>query len=115
MKLKKQLRPLCNQKYTILLKDPANGYNETDVIFMNENWNPPQRFYRIPTNVHKITKTERIETQEVVVNDRKFIIEACIVRIMKARLTLRHNELIIEVSSQLMTRFQPNVKLIKER
>eukprot|EP00920_Eleutheroschizon_duboscqi_P029138 GHVT01070551.1.p1 GENE.GHVT01070551.1~~GHVT01070551.1.p1 ORF type:complete len:627 (-),score=20.04 GHVT01070551.1:112-1992(-) len=45
--------------------------------------------------------------------DRQRLIEACIVRIMKARKTLNHNELLLEVSRHSSLRFDPSVSMIK--
>jgi cullin 3 len=42
-------------------------------------------------------------------------VQACIVRIMKARKTLSHNDLVNEVIRQLMTRFTPTPTVIKKR
>ena len=43
-----------------------------------------------------------------VVEDRKYAIDSALVRIMKARKTLSHNDLIAEVSHQLVGRFSAN-------
>lgn len=40
--------------------------------------------------------------------ERRHNVEAAIVRIMKARKTLSHNELVMETTRQLSTRFTPN-------
>lgn len=43
------------------------------------------------------------------------IAQACIVRVMKDRKTMTHNDLISEVAHQLSTRFTPSMGLIKKR
>merc|ERR1712088_635073 len=58
---------------------------------------------------------ERNETRKKVDEDRKHEIEACIVRIMKSRKQLQHNQLVTEVVEQLNKRFQPSPAIIKKR
>mmetsp|Transcript_33204 Transcript_33204/g.72436 ORF Transcript_33204/g.72436 Transcript_33204/m.72436 type:complete len:778 (+) Transcript_33204:129-2462(+) len=47
--------------------------------------------------------------------DRKHLVEAVVVRIMKSRKTLEHNQLILEVTKHLTSRFVPSPTLIKQR
>jgi len=47
--------------------------------------------------------------------DRKHLVEAVIVRVMKSRKTLEHNQLVMEVTRHLTSRFQPAPTLIKQR
>merc|ERR1712012_1447448 len=61
------------------------------------------------------SEPERSETKKKVDEDRKHEIEACIVRIMKSRRQLNHNQLISEVVEQLNKRFQPSPVIIKKR
>jgi len=61
------------------------------------------------------TEQEKLETKEKVEEDRKPQIEAAIVRIMKSRKELNHNNLISEVTRQLSSRFLPNTAVIKAR
>ncbi|CAD6190013.1 unnamed protein product [Caenorhabditis auriculariae] len=61
------------------------------------------------------TEPEIKETRGKVEEDRKLEVEAAIVRIMKARKRLDHNNLITEVTQQLRHRFLPDPKVIKKR
>lgn len=47
--------------------------------------------------------------------DRRHLVEAAIVRIMKARKALGHNELFAEVTRQLSNRFTPSPQFVKKR
>ncbi|CAD7948648.1 unnamed protein product [Amoebophrya sp. A25] len=47
--------------------------------------------------------------------DRKHLTEAVIVRIMKSRLVVEHNQLVVEVTKHLQNRFTPTPALIKQR
>mmetsp|Transcript_96516 Transcript_96516/g.268379 ORF Transcript_96516/g.268379 Transcript_96516/m.268379 type:complete len:339 (+) Transcript_96516:3-1019(+) len=55
------------------------------------------------------------EVPASVEEDRKHLVEAVIVRIMKSRKTLDHNQLVMEVTRHLTARFQPSPMLIKQR
>jgi len=47
--------------------------------------------------------------------DRKHLLESVIVRIMKSRRTLGHNQLVVEVTKHLQNRFLPAPATIKNR
>ncbi|KAF2359059.1 Cullin N-terminal [Trinorchestia longiramus] len=61
------------------------------------------------------SEPERKETRTKVDEDRKHEIEAAIVRIMKARRRITHNNLVAEVTDLLKSRFVPVPLLIKKR
>lgn len=56
-----------------------------------------------------------IETREKVEEDRRPQIEAAIVRVMKSRKILSHNEVVASVTQQLSNRFSPSSAAIKRR
>ncbi|KAJ3011036.1 Cullin-3 [Thoreauomyces humboldtii] len=61
------------------------------------------------------TDLERTETMEKIEETRKHQLEACIVRIMKARKRMEHNLLVAEVIKQTAARFTPSPPLVKKR
>ncbi|KAL1405840.1 ubiquitin ligase (cullin) of SCF [Vanrija albida] len=59
-------------------------------------------------------KAEATEVLAAVDEDRKFIYQATIVRLMKARKTMKHQALIQDVTAQISTKFTPKVSDIKK-
>jgi cullin 1 len=83
----------------------------SDILAINESFSVPHRKVKIPPPT---AGTEETHNKGKVEEDRSFSIEAAIVRVMKTRKILQHQQLIAEVVSQL-TLFKPNPKVIKQR
>jgi cullin 1 len=94
--------------------DPSAGktpLESTDVISVNDEFTVPHRRIKIPPPT---AGTDETHNKSKVEEDRSFSIEAAIVRVMKTRKVLTHQQLIAEVVSQL-TIFKPTPKSIKQR
>ena len=65
-----------------------------------------------------VFRTERKEDDEekkAIEQQRNHMIDAAIVRIMKIRKTLKHQQLVLEVIQQLNARFKPHPRSITKR
>lgn len=73
---------------------------------------------RIKVNVNLPSKQQRQKENEVtnseILEGRKLSIQACIVRIMKARKLISHGKLILETLSLMSVTFKPKVQTIKK-
>jgi len=136
------LAALCAPKHRILLRkrvgagagkadgdDDADGDDkkaaaaaapaaatDDDEFMLNSKFK--SKLYKIRVGSAAGAKEEPAElskTREKVEEDRKHQIEAALVRIMKSRKTLSHNELIAECTRLLQARFLANPLVIKKR
>lgn len=82
-------------------KISRKAISDTDVFMFNADFFTTQRRIRITNIQMKETPEENAKTQESVTVDRLYLIDAAIVRTMKARKTLDHRTLLGEVMKQL--------------
>ena len=94
-------------------KTNRKAISDTDLFEFNSSFQSNQRRIRITNIQLKETSADRKKTHESVILDRLHLIDAAIVRIMKARKTLEHRELVGEVMTQL--KFPANGVDIKKR
>ncbi|PIA57439.1 hypothetical protein AQUCO_00600278v1 [Aquilegia coerulea] len=116
--LKRCLQSLaCVKGKNILRKEPmSKDIGEDDAFFFNYKFS--SKFYKVKIGTvvaQKESEPEKLETRQRVEEDRKPQIEAAIVRIMKSRRVLDHNNIVAEVTKQLQSRFLPNPVIIKKR
>jgi len=84
------------------------------VISLNMKYTNKRTKFRIGGTIQKETPQEVEQTHHAVEEDRKMYLQAAIVRIMKSRKVLKHNQLIQEVLSQSKARFAPSISMIKK-
>ncbi|KAF9595882.1 hypothetical protein IFM89_005368 [Coptis chinensis] len=106
------LHSLACAKYKILNKIPNTRTISTkDVFEFNSKFTDKMRRIKVPLP----PVDEKKKVLEDVDKDRRFSIDASIVRIMKSRKVLGHQQLVAECVEQLSRMFKPDFKVIKKR
>lgn len=105
IELRRTLQSLACAKYRVLTKHPrGREVNNSDTFTFNAAFVDPKMRIKINQIQLKETKEENKETHKRVAEDRHFETQAAIVRIMKSRKVISHNDLIIEVIKATMSR-----------
>eukprot|EP00253_Pinus_taeda_P004246 PITA_04246 len=106
------LHSLACAKYKILNKEPnTKTVAQTDYFEFNAKFTDKMRRIQIPLP----PVDEKKKVIEDVDRDRRYAIDASIVRIMKSRKVLSHQQLVTECVEQLGGMFKPDFKAIKKR
>ncbi|KAK4586757.1 hypothetical protein RGQ29_023787 [Quercus rubra] len=106
------LHSLSCAKYKILNKEPnTKTISPSDYFEFNSKFTDKMRRIKIPLP----PVDEKKKVIEDVDKDRRYAIDASIVRIMKSRKVLGHQQLVMECVEQLGRMFKPDFKAIKKR
>ncbi|CAN4113571.1 unnamed protein product [Withania somnifera] len=106
------LHSLSCAKYKILNKEPSTKtISPNDFFEFNSKFTDKMRRIKIPLP----PVDEKKKVIEDVDKDRRYAIDASIVRIMKSRKVLGYQQLVMECVEQLGRMFKPDVKAIKKR
>ncbi|XP_027352113.1 cullin-1 isoform X3 [Abrus precatorius] len=106
------LHSLSCAKHKILMKEPnSKTISPSDIFEFNYKFTDKMRRIKIPLP----PIDERKKVIEDVDKDRRYAIDAAIVRIMKSRKVLGHQQLVLECVEQLGRMFKPDIKAIKKR
>ncbi|KAL3632033.1 Cullin-1 [Castilleja foliolosa] len=107
------LHPLSCAKYKILNKEPnTRNISPSDVFEFNSKFTV-DRMRKIRISMPPVD--ERKKLVEDVEKERKYTIDASLVRIMKSRKVLGYQQLVSECIEQLSRIFKPDVNAIKKR
>ncbi|KIX04458.1 uncharacterized protein Z518_05326 [Rhinocladiella mackenziei CBS 650.93] len=103
--LRRTLQSLACAKYQVLRKHPkGRDVHDTDTFTFSSTFSDPKMRIKINQIQLKETKEENRETHQRVAADRHYETQAAIVRIMKSRKKIGHNDLIVEVIKATMSR-----------
>ncbi len=106
--LNRTMLSLACGKVRVLQKQPKGPkVNMTDVFVFNKSFSHKQTRIKVNAIQMKETVEENAATTEKVFKERKSLIEAALVRIMKTRKTLHHSGLIAEIYNQLRFPYKP--------
>ncbi|GAA5912728.1 cullin family protein [Sporobolomyces salmoneus] len=113
--LNRTLQSLACGKVRVLVKHPkGRDVNPGDHFSFNADFKDDHIRIKINQIQQKETAEENKSTTDRVFTDRSSHLQLAIVRIMKARKTLKHSELVMEVVSQIGQRFKVDPTEIKK-
>lgn len=110
--LKCTLFSLTFAKFKLLCSSgEGKSIRETDIFHLNDQFSCPVKRFSVPFPSMQPKKNVMQQVDE----DRRFIIDSIIVRCMKARKTMTHNDLISMVCSDTASQFKIEIPAIKKR
>jgi len=107
-------KELLGQVMVPLIKSKILINEENEQFDLNPSFKSKKIRINLNQPIKAEVKAESTDVLKTVDEDRKFAIQASIVRIMKARKTLKNQILIQEVITQISQRFNPKIQDIKK-
>lgn len=98
----------------ILKKSTEGDLEEDTILSLNFDYHNKRTKFRVTAALQRDAPHDAEATHRSVDDDRKLYLQAAIVRIMKSRKLLRHNQLLQEVLGQSKVTFAPSIGMIKK-
>ncbi|KAI3639288.1 hypothetical protein MIR68_002818 [Amoeboaphelidium protococcarum] len=92
----------------------AGAYTPQSTFELNFNFKSKRIRVNLKAAIKSEQKAEVEETHKTVEEDRKMLIQAAIVRVMKTRQQIKHVQLVQEIINQVQSRFKPKIPDIKK-
>lgn len=102
-------------KTKLLTVKGGTKLDESSVLCLNTSLNLKKTRFNINKQIKKEKEKEQSDVELSIKADRQHVIQACIVRIMKMRKTLKHTDLCNEAMTQLSNRFKPQISMVKKQ
>eukprot|EP00033_Pygsuia_biforma_P007614 GCRY01008745.1.p1 GENE.GCRY01008745.1~~GCRY01008745.1.p1 ORF type:complete len:293 (+),score=39.04 GCRY01008745.1:72-950(+) len=112
--LSSHLNLLLSPLHILATPSPEESFEPSTVFTLNTAFKNRKMKLNINLPIKNEAQKETAQTYRNVEMDRRILIQAAIVRIMKARKQIDHNTLLTEVISQLSPRFKPTIPKIKQ-
>ncbi|EAU82739.1 ubiquitin-protein ligase [Coprinopsis cinerea okayama7 len=107
-------KEILTQVLAVLVKAKVLINEEPEQYDLNPGFKSKKIRVNLNLPIRAEVKAESSDVLKAVDEDRKYVIQATIVRIMKARKTMKNQALIQEVISQITQRFAPKIPDIKK-
>jgi cullin 1 len=102
-------------KAKVLIMSPEGGKVGKGKSFrLNHDFKHKKLRVKLDIGGIKESRQEESETNKTIEEDRKLLLQSAIVRIMKARKQMKHQQLVSETISQIKSRFMPKIADIKK-
>ncbi|KAF9258222.1 hypothetical protein L218DRAFT_1065804, partial [Marasmius fiardii PR-910] len=114
--LRRTLQSLACGKKRVLKKVPMSAeVKDEDVFLFNNDFVDARSKIHINSIQAKVSVKESQKTQEAIEGDRKHVIDAAVVHIMKAKKEMAFELLVTETIDAVKKHFAPQVSMIKKR
>lgn len=102
-------------KAKIVTVSPDNAKPEPGAVYkLNHGFKAKKLKMNLNIGIKSEAKQEVEDTHKTIEEDRKLLMQSAIVRIMKSRKKMKHQQLVSETIQQIKSRFSPRVQDIKK-